>query len=69
MVEFDESTKSSLDESEKNWTQPVHVKTAQNLISRTDDERSKVFNAHQGIFGSQWLNVVPCKNLGLKLDD
>ena len=26
-------------------------------------------NAHQGKFGSHWLNVVPCKNLGLKLDD
>ena len=34
-----------------------------------DDKRSKAFNAHQGKFRSQWLNVVPCKNLGLKLDD
>ena len=34
-----------------------------------DDKRSKVVKAHQGKFGSQWLNVVPCKNLGLKLDD
>ena len=34
-----------------------------------DDKRSKVFNAHQCKFWSQWLNVVPCKNLGLKLDD
>ena len=34
-----------------------------------DDKRSKVLNAHQGKLGSQWLNVVPCKNLGLKLDD
>ena len=34
-----------------------------------DGKRSKVFNAHQGKFGSQWLNVVPCKNLDLKLDD
>ena len=33
------------------------------------DERLTVFNSHQGKFGSQWLNVVPCKNLGLKLDD
>ena len=24
---------------------------------------------NQGKFGSQWLNVVPCKNLGLKFDD
>ena len=34
-----------------------------------DDKRSKVFNTHQGKFVSQWLNVVPCKNLGLKHDD
>ena len=60
---------SPLDGTQKNWTQPVYVKTAQDLISRMDDKRSKVFNAHQGKFGSQWLNVVPCKNLGLKLDD
>ena len=52
-----------------NWTQPVFVKTAHDLISRMDDKRSKVFNAHQGKFGSPWLNVVPCKNIGLKLDD
>ena len=24
----------------------------------------KILLAHQGNFGSQWLNVVPCKNLG-----
>ena len=59
---------SPLDESQKNWTQPVFVKTAQGLISRMDDKRANIFNAHQGKFGSQWLNVVPCKNLGLKLD-
>ena len=34
-----------------------------------DDKRSKVFNAHQGKFRTQWLNIVPCKNLLLKLDD
>ena len=54
---------------QKNWTQHVFVKTAQDLTSRMDNKRSKVFNAHQGKFGSQWLNVVPSKNLGLKLDD
>ena len=58
-----------LDGTQKNWTQPVFVKTAQELISRMDDKRSKVFNAQQGKFGSQWLNVVPCINLGLKLDE
>ena len=60
---------SPLDGTQKHWTQPVYVKTAQDLICRMDDKRLKVFNAHQGKFGSQWLNVVPCKNLGLKLDD
>ena len=60
---------SPLDRTQKRWTQPVSVKTAQDLISRMDDKRSKVFNAHQGKFGSQWLNVVPCKNLGLILHD
>ena len=60
---------SPLDGTNKNWTQPVLVKTAEDLIYRLYDKRSKVFTAHQGKFGSQWLNVVPCKNLGLKLDD
>ena len=60
---------SPLEGTQKNWTQPVFVKTAQDLISRMDDKSSKVSNTHQGKFGSQWLNVVPCKNLGLKLDN
>ena len=38
-------------------------------ILQVFNESSKVFNAHEGKFGSQWLNVVPCKNRGLKLDD
>ena len=40
-------------------------------VSKFDicDKHSKIFSAHQGKFGSHWLNVVPCKNLGLKLDD
>ena len=61
--------KHSLDGTQKNRTQPVFVKTAQDLISRIDDKRSKDINAHQSKFGSQWLSVVLCKNLGLKLDD
>ena len=58
-----------LDETQKNWTQPVFVKTSQALISRLDHKRSEVFNAHQDKFGSQWLNLVSCKNLDKKLDD
>ena len=51
---------SPLDGALTNWTQLVNVKTAQDLISRMDDKRSEVTNAHQGKFGSQWLNVVLC---------
>ena len=54
---------------QKNWTQLVDVQTAQDLISRMDEKRSNVFNARQGNFGSQWMNVVSCKNLGLKVDE
>ena len=43
---------SPIDGTQKKWTQPVFVKTAQELISRMDDKRSKVFNAYQGKFGS-----------------
>ena len=60
---------SPLDGTQKHWTQPVYVKSAQDFISRMDDKRSKVSTAHQGKFRSQRLNVVPCMNLGLKLDD
>ena len=60
---------SPLDGTQKNWTQPVYVKTAQDLISRMDEKRSKFFNAHQSKFGSQWLNFVSCKKLNLKLGD
>ena len=56
---------SPLDGTQKNWTLSVYVKTSEDLISRIDDKRWKVFNAHEGKFGSQWLNVVPCQNLGL----
>ena len=41
------------DGTQKNWTLPVFVKTAKELISRMDDKRSKIFNAHQGKFGFQ----------------
>ena len=69
MVEMTNEQESPLGGTLKNWTQPVYVKYAQDLISRMDDKRYEVFNAHQRKFGSLWLNVVPSKNLDLKLDD
>ena len=41
----------------------------QDLISRMDDKRSNVFNAHRGKVESQWRKVVLHKNLGTKFDD
>ena len=60
---------SPLDGTQKNWTQPVYVKTTEYLISEMDDKRLKVFISYQGKLGFQWLDVNPCENLGLKLDD
>ena len=34
---------SLLDGTQKNWTQPLYVKTDQDLIPRMDDKRSKIF--------------------------
>ena len=42
---------SPLDGTQEKWTQPLFVKTAQKLISRMNDKRSKVFNAHQSLNG------------------
>ena len=45
---------SPLDGTQKNWTQPVYVKTAQALISRMDDKRSNVLpliKANSGLKG------------------
>ena len=40
-----------------------------NIAIFTVDKCSKIFTAHQGNFRSQWLNVVPCRNLGLKFNN
>ena len=51
---------SPIDGTQKNWTQPVSVKTAQDLISRMDDKRSKIFNAHQVKF---WVSMAERRSL------
>ena len=52
---------SLLDGTQNNWTQPVIVRTAQELISIKDEKFLKIFNSHQVKFVSQGLTVVPCK--------
>ena len=51
--------------SKKNWTEPIFVKEKAGLILRLEPTDVKRFNAFQVRFGSQWLNVNPCKNLRL----
>ena len=59
-----------LDGTQKNCTQPVYVLTAQDLIlDSMPNVRKFLTPIKAGKFGSQWLIVLSCKNLGLKLDE
>ena len=67
-------TKANLSEApsdfiQKHWTSPWSDTTFDQLITDLDVESVKRLNAYQDPFGSAWLNVVPSKNLGLKLTD
>ena len=67
-------TKANLSEApsdfmQKHWTSPLSDATFDQLITDLDVENVKRLNAYQDPFGSAWLNVVPRKNLGLKLTD
>ena len=46
-----------LDGTQKHWTHHVYAKTVRDLVSRVEQKRSEVFDAHEGEIGSQWLNV------------
>ena len=52
-------------EIQKNWTEPIF----DSEILRLEPTDVKRFNAYQDRFGSQWLNVIPCKILNLKLSN
>ena len=56
-------------EIQKNWTEPIFDSEIAELILRLEPTDVKRFNAFQDRFGSQWLNVIPCKNLRLKLSN
>ena len=53
----------------KNWTEPIFDSEIADLILRLEPTDVKRFKAFQDRFGSQWLNVIPCKNLRLKLSN
>ena len=50
-------------------THSVFQPIAQNMISKSNQKRLKVFIALHGKFVSHLLNVVPCKSQDLKRDD
>ena len=54
---------------QKHWTSPLADVMFDQLITDLDADNVKRLNAYQDPFGSAWLNVVPSKNLGLKLTD
>ena len=56
-------------EIQKNWTEPIFDSEIAGLILRLEPTDVKKFNAFQDRFSSQWLNVIPCKNLRLKLSN
>ena len=56
-------------EIQKNWTEPIFDSETADLILRLETTDVKRFNAFQDRFGSKWLNVIPCKNLRLKLSN
>ena len=62
-------TEAPSDSIQKHWTSPLSDATFDQLITDLDAENVKRLNAYQDPFGSAWLNVVPSKNLGLKLTD
>ena len=56
-------------EIQKNWTESIFDSEIADLILRLEPTDVKRFNAFQDRFGSQWLNVIPCKTLRLKLSN
>ena len=67
-------TKANLSEAlsdfiQKHWTSPLSDATFDQLITDLDVKNVKRLNAYQDPFSSAWLNVVPSKNLGLKITD
>ena len=56
-------------EIQKNWAEPIFDRKIADLTLRLESMDVKRFNAFQDRFGSQWLNVIPCKNLFLKMSN
>ena len=51
------------------WSEPIYKVIIEDLLPKLGEFGVKRFNSFQDKFASQWLNVIPCKNLNLKLTD
>ena len=56
-------------EIQKNWREPIFDSEIADLILRLEPTDVKRFNEFQNRFRSQWSNVIPCKNLRIKLSN
>ena len=56
-------------EIQKNWTLTIFDSEIADLILLLEPTDVTIFNAFQDRFSSQWLKVIPCKNLRLKLSN
>ena len=53
---------------QKKWTVPIETEISQ-MILNLEPADVKRFIACQDKFGLQWMNVIPCINIRLKLSD
>ena len=56
-------------EIQKKLAEPIFDSEIADLVLRLEPTDIKRFNMFQDRFGSQWLNVIPCKFLRLKLSN
>ena len=47
----------------------MYQKVLTHLLPTLGEDGVKRLNAYQDKFASKWLNVIPCKNLNLKLSN
>ena len=56
-------------EHQKNWSKIKYQQVFTDLLPKLGGDGVKRLNASQDKFASQWLNVIPCKNLYVKLSN
>ena len=54
---------------QKKRTESIFDRKVYHIILKLESTGLKRFNTHEDKFGSQWLNVINCKHLRLKLSN